>query len=47
MNRNSHLLLLSIPDSDKEAEKENGYFSQALNITNLKRRESETRAPFG
>lgn len=37
MNRNSHLALLSMPQTDEELEKENGLFSQALNTQNRMR----------
>ena len=48
MNRNSHLLLMTTPQVDIEVDKENGFYSQALNSSNLARRQSvETRVPFG
>lgn len=47
MSRNSHLLLLSFPQTDTELDKENGVYSQALNTQNRARRSQEMRAPLG
>lgn len=42
------MLLISSQPSDIELEKENGVYSQAINSTNLARRQSqEVRVPFG
>lgn len=47
MNRNSHLALLAMPQTDEGLEKENGLFSQALNTQNRMRQSQKYRAPFG